>query len=410
MTTFHAKQPGLILFAICVVALMSTAGIAMPYPILAPIFVDVVANNFNNFAGLPPKLLLGIALAVNPLGILIGSTLIGVLSDRLGRRKVLVTTLLITFLCYLLTAYALWSRQYILFVLARFLTGLTEGNVAIARAIVADLHPQLDRTRSFAILNSVLYSGWLIGPLIGGLTLPLGEAVPFLLAAGAMLLCLSLLMILLPETGQRMHLNSSLWQVIYRQHAFRLLSTDPLLARLFWTQLSFAIGLSAFYEFYPLWLVEFASMGSQAIALVTAMICTVLMFSSLVLVKRWGKHEPLTLAAGSSFSVALGLLMLALFGSWPLIGVMFMVLLGLPIAIYNALLPSWCAERFAHLGQGSVMGLLTTIFCLANVFVALLGSVLTLLDTRLIMVLGAIACVLAAWRLRTLTKTEAITR
>lgn len=410
MTTPHPKQPGLILFAICVVALMSTAGIAMPYPILAPIFVDAVANNFNNFAGLPPKLLLGIALAVNPLGILIGSTLIGVLSDRLGRRKVLISTLVMTFLCYLLTAYALWSRQYILFVLARFLTGLTEGNVAIARAIVADLHPQLDRTRSFAILNSVLYSGWLIGPLIGGLTLPLGEAVPFLLAAGAMLVCLSLLIILLPETGQRMHLNSSLWQVIYRQHAFRLLSADPLLARLFWTQLSFAIGLSAFYEFYPLWLVEFAAMGSQAIALVTAMICAVLMFSSLVLVKRWGKREPLTLAAGSSFGVAIGLLMLALFGNWPLIGVMFMVLLGLPIAIYNALLPSWCAERFAHLGQGSVMGLLTTVFCLANVLVALLGSVLTLLDTRLIMVLGAVACVLAALRLHALAKTEAIMR
>ena len=63
-----AAHPKLILLAICLVALMSTAGVAMPYPILAPIFVDAPADGFNHFAGLPPKLLLGIALAANPLG------------------------------------------------------------------------------------------------------------------------------------------------------------------------------------------------------------------------------------------------------------------------------------------------------------------------------------------------------
>lgn len=392
----NVSHPKLILLTVCLVALMSTAGVAMPYPILAPIFVNSAPDAFNHFLGLPPKLLLGVALAANPLGILLGSTLIGALSDRLGRRRVLTGTLLLTFLGYLLTAYALWSRWYLLFVLARFVTGLTEGNVVVARAIVADLHPQLDRARSFAILNAVLYTGWLVGPLIGGLTLPLGEAVPFLLAAGAILLCLGVLLVFLPETGERMHQEQSLLQVMRGQHSFRLLSADPLLARLFWMQLAFAVGVNAFYEFYPLWLVEYAQLDSRGIAVVTALMCVLMTSASALLGKLGHKRAPLELARINAAWVALGLLGLSLLADLPWPGIGLIVLLGVPLAIYNAILPSWCSERFASLGQGSVMGLLTTIFCVANVLVALLGSVLTILDTRLVLVLGALTCGLAA--------------
>jgi MFS transporter, DHA1 family, tetracycline resistance protein len=54
----------------------------------------------------------------------------------------------------------------------------------------------------------------------------------------------------------------------------------------------------------------------------------------------------------------------------------------------------WAAGRFGGHGQGAVMGLLSTTFYLANILMALAGSVLTLTDTRLILVLGA---ALAAW-------------
>ena len=68
-----------------------------------------------------------------------------------------------------------------------------ESNTAVARAMVADMHEQLDRTRSFALLNACMYAGWLLGPLVGGLTLPLGEPVPFVLAAAMTLPCVAIL-------------------------------------------------------------------------------------------------------------------------------------------------------------------------------------------------------------------------
>lgn len=402
MTT--ASHPKLILFAVCLVALMNIAGIAMPYPILAPIFVDGTPDNFNHFMGLPPKLLLGIALAANPIGILLGSMFVGTLSDRLGRRKVLIFTLVLTFLGYLLTAYALWQRWYLIFLLARFLTGLTEGNTAVARAIVADLHPTIDRTRSFALLNTMIYTGWVAGPLIGGLTLAMGEAAPFLFAAVAILVCLVLLLLFLPETSPPSQQNQSLWQVVRDKHAFKLLSADPLLAKLFWIQLTFTIGLNAFYEFYPLWLVEFAGMDGQKISMVTAAIAGTLMLSSFMLSKVSFQQHPLRLVSMNAAIVGAGLVVASLLFSLPWLAIALMISLGLPIALFNVLLPSWCAEYFARFGQGSVMGLLTTVFCLATVSVALIGGMLSLLDTRLVILLGGIMCVLAGLRFRLLMK------
>lgn len=396
MTVAHPK---LILLAVCLVALMSTAGVAMPYPILAPIFVDAPADAFNHFAGLPPKLLLGIALAANPLGILIGSVFIGALSDRVGRRKVLLVTLGLTLLGYLLTAWALDARWYLLFVLARFLTGLTEGNVAVARAIVSDLHPQLDRTRSFALLNAVLYLGWLVGPMIGGFTLPLGEPVPFLIGAGALLPCLAILLWVLPETGEAKGLQgSSLLRTIHQQHAFRLLAKDSALAAVFWMQLLFALGVNAFYEFYPLWLVEFARLDSTGIAWTTAGLCALMTLSS-TMVGRKGDKATDPLRRARLFAVCSGVLMLGLSLTPAPTGMLFIVLLGIPLSLYNAVLPSWCAERFAEHGQGSVMGLLSTIFCISNVLIAIIGSLLTLFDTRLVLGLGGVVCLLAVIRL-----------
>jgi DHA1 family tetracycline resistance protein-like MFS transporter len=80
------------------------------------------------------------------------------------------------------------------------------------------------------------------------------------------------------------------------------------------------------------------------------------------------------------------------------LGLAAILLFGIPNSFYNAVLPSWCAEQFGHHGQGAVMGLISTTFCLANIIMALAGAVLSLIDTRLILLLGAGLSAWAAWR------------
>jgi MFS transporter, DHA1 family, tetracycline resistance protein len=366
------RHPYWILAAVCLLGLMSTVGVAMPYPILAPIFVGGPADDFTHFAGLQPSVLMGMALAANPLGILIGSLVSGPMSDRHGRRLVLAVTLVATLAGHLLTAWALVLRNYPLFALARFGTGLVESNTAVARAMVADLHEQIDRTRAFALLNACMYAGWLLGPLVGGLTLPLGEPVPFVLAAAMTLPCVAVLFLGLPAAPKPKAAAPAARNVL------ALLAADRTLGLVFALQLAYTLSLNSLYEFSPLWMLQNAGFDSRGIASVYALTAAVCLLLLAVLPGR--------------------------------LGILVIMAMGFPTAMYNAVMPAWMSERFAEHGQGRIMGLLSTIFCVSNVIVALGGGWMALLSTRWIMALGGAAAVVSALLMLRLARTEAARR
>ena len=82
------------------------------------------------------------------------------------------------------------------------------------------------------------------------------------------------------------------------------------------------------------------------------------------------------------------------FASYQLAFVLFAIIGG-TIAMTNGMVPSYLAHYFGHLGQGKVMGLQTTTFCITNVIIATVGGFLSILDSKWILLLGA-ALVLSA--------------
>ncbi|WP_219134825.1 MFS transporter [Janthinobacterium sp. UMAB-60] len=378
----------------CLLALLSTIGASLPYPILPPLFAAEAPNAFNNFLGLPSKLLFGLALTINPLGLLIGSAVLGPLSDRYGRRPLLMRTAVGAAIGHAITAWALVIQSYPLFIVARFITGLLEGNGAVARAMLADQLTGPLRLRAMSWLNGAFYLGWLVGPILAGATLHWGVTVPFWIAAAALMLVAVLVAVGLPGETPSL-LTTSWWQVARDRHSLNLLRHDEL-RTLFIVQLAFTCGVASFYEFYPLWLVETANYHAQEIAWVNVGLCGTMTVTSL-LAGGPSRHAPLLRACWYACGVALAVGILALGNIW--VGIAAIVLFGIPNALYNTVIQGWCAERFSAHGQGAVMGLLATTFCIANIVVALSGSVLTLIDTRLILVAGAVSAAWAAWRM-----------
>jgi MFS family permease len=385
----------LLIAAACLLALLSTIGASLPYPILPPLFASGAESGLNQFLGLPPKLLFSVAVMINPLGLLIGSTVLGALSDRYGRRPVLLATGLGAALGHALTAGAMLLESYPLFLAARFATGLLEGNGAVARAMLAERLEGTLRNRAIGWLNGAFHFGWLAGPLLGGLTVGFGLTVPFWIAAGALLAVALVVMAVLPREAPST-LTTSWWQVARDRHSLNLLKHTEL-RTLFKLQLAVTCGVTAFYEFYPLWLVEVGRYDAQGIAAINVGLCGLMTLSSLFS-GRPSATAPRKRASIHAFGIACAVALVALGNLW--VGMVGIVLFGLPNSFYNAVVQNWASDRFGAHGQGAVMGLLSTTFCLANILMALAGAVLTLIDTRLVLLLGAALSAAAAWQLQ----------
>lgn len=122
---------------------------------------------------------------------------LGVLSDRFGRRPVLVASLTGAAVDYLFMAFA--PELWMLF-LGRAIAGITAANIAVATAYITDITPEEERARRFGWFHAMFGIGFIIGPALGGV---LGDAwvrAPFLLAAALNGLNALMAVFVLPES------------------------------------------------------------------------------------------------------------------------------------------------------------------------------------------------------------------
>src|SRR5688572_28677785 len=106
---------------------------------------------------------------------------LGNLSDRYGRRKVLLFSLFGFGADYLFTAFA--PTIFWLFV-GRTVAGITGANMTTAMAYIADITPPEKRAQNFGLVGAAFGLGFIIGPIIGGLLGTFGTRAPFFVAAG----------------------------------------------------------------------------------------------------------------------------------------------------------------------------------------------------------------------------------
>jgi len=143
-------------------------------------------------------ILIGALLALYPLGQFFGSPVIGALSDRFGRKRILMITLIFSISFYGLIAVALFMKSLVFLMVVCFLAGLSESHVSIVQGVMADSSKPEDRGRLFAYMYACMSLGYVLGPLIGGpMAMHYGYSSPFwfvliLLAACAVWLKITL--------------------------------------------------------------------------------------------------------------------------------------------------------------------------------------------------------------------------
>lgn len=183
--------------------------------ILYPIIPQLLANPDSQSYILPPGMttehgyvLLGILITAYPLAQFFAAPILGQLSDRYGRRPVLIVSLIGTAIGYALFAVGIVAKSLPILFFSRILDGITGGNLPVAQATIADVTTPENRARNFGLMGAAFGLGFIIGPYIGGqLADPsvvpwFNATTPFYFAAIMSVINVILIGIFLPETSK----------------------------------------------------------------------------------------------------------------------------------------------------------------------------------------------------------------
>lgn len=259
-------------------------------------------------------------LGANPLGVglilttyalaqFICTPMLGALSDRYGRKRIIMISLCIEVISFALTALA-HTLPMLLF--ARAVGGIGASNIGSAQAVVSDVTPPEKRAAGMGTIGAAIGLGFVVGPAIGGVFSPHGELTPFWIAMGLALVNALLVLWLLPETRKQqggatatrggIGVLFSGWGKVSRNRAILSLVLVNLLYTLAFTGMETVFPLLTQKNFG--W---HATQNGYVFTYVGIVI--VLMQGGLVgrLVKRWGERN---LMLGGLVLLGLGLLML----------------------------------------------------------------------------------------------------
>ena len=352
------------LFIILLVVFIGFIGTSMPYPIFPPLFLHsnqetIMPVGWNSDAR---NILLGIALAAYPMGQFFGLPILGSYSDHYGRKKILIVSLIGSLFGYALSAISLQKHWLLPLLLSRFLTGLMEGNIAIARAMAADLIG-VSKYKSFGKINAAASIGYLIGPLLGGflsdkqLFHGFSFATPFFIATIFTLIAIVLVFLKLKESDKKViEQPLSLLRQFNLIKRFHLLFRNPTLKYLLITSSVFTFAIDIFYEFGPVYLTSTWLMTPAWLALYNVALCATLAIGHGWLSHYFSIHfsnKKIIIAAIITTAIIFYLII-----TWPSKAWVFLLfaLSGFSIAIGTNNITVQISNNAANTIQGEVMG------------------------------------------------------
>lgn len=178
------------LIVIFTTVVLDAVGIGLIFPILPALLRDVThTQNVASCIGIMTALYAAMQFVFAPI--------LGSLSDRLGRRPVLLLSLAGAAINYLFLAFApnLW-----LLLFGRAIAGFTSANVSVATAYITDVSPEDVRARRFGLFNAMFGMGFIVGPVLGGMLGDYWVRLPFIVAAALNAGNLLLAFFMLPES------------------------------------------------------------------------------------------------------------------------------------------------------------------------------------------------------------------
>ncbi|HXP95039.1 MAG TPA: MFS transporter [Candidatus Binatia bacterium] len=333
-----------------------------------------------------PDIVVGLLMTTMAICSSISAPVWGAMSDRFGRKPIVMISQLFSLVGYLLLALA--TSLGVIF-LSRAISGLGGGNVGVAQSYIADVTAEEHRGEAYAYFGVAFGMGFIIGPVLGGVLVRLGFDAPFYAAAALELVNIGFTLLFLPagKLG-RSGARRSVREVV---RAIRM----PAIRSLFGRQFLFIFAVTYFFTIFALYLKHVLDLGPSEVAWLLAgagLIGAAVQLGAIgKLTERFGAR------AVSNAGFALGLIAYALLafvtGLWTFVFVL--VLWALGAALVSPTLTSLLSEAAPVEERGVVMGLNDSINNAALIIAPAIGAAVSTVNPRLVGIAPAVAASVA---------------
>lgn len=330
------------LWIIALIALVNALGYGIIIPILYTYSQKFGLSDFQN----------GLLFSLFSICQFISTPFIGRLSDKYGRRPLLIISLAGTAVSFFMAAFA---PSAIFLYLARALDGITAGNIPVASAVIADTTRLQDRAKGYGIIGASFGFGFVFGPAISALTVGYWASLPFIIAGVISTIAVCLTAFLLPETNKHIgHIHKG--KIFDLGRLVRAIG-DPkvgttLLITLFYG-LSFGMFIFAFQPFS----VKVLQLSANQISLIFTVVGIVGLITQLFLLgkitKKFGLKRAFSLALfflSASFMAIFFTRSLSLF-------IITTVVLALSNSSVNPMIQTILSRETDERSQGAILGL-----------------------------------------------------
>jgi len=389
------------LITIFLTVFIDMLGLSVIFPVLPSIFFSGDSTFFDpSVSDEMVAIYYGLMIAAFPAMQFFGAPILGALSDRFGRKPILIISMFGALMGYLLFAVALNFKSLELLFLARMIPGFMGGNISIVQSAIADVSEGKDRTKNFGLVGAAFGLGFIFGPAIGGIladsskVIWFSHATPFYFTAILTALNLISIIFFFPETIK----TKTNTPITFTHGINNFVKSFKIknLRNIFMVVLLLSIGFSFFTQFFSVLLIEKYEYNESDIGFLYGWIGIWLVFTQAFLVRKLSdKFAPERILTFSLFSLAI-VIFLLLIPNEPWWFYVINPLIALSQGVTSPNLTTIVSKQAKPEQQGEILGINQSMNSMGQIIPPLIAGVLTAISVSLPILTGA-CCILLSW-------------
>jgi DHA1 family tetracycline resistance protein-like MFS transporter len=358
---------------IFVTLLIDVMGIGLLFPVLPEYIAHLTHQNLTESAADYGRLL-----ALYGAMQFLFSPLLGIVSDKYGRRPVLLLSLLFATVDYVLMALA---PNLIWLYIGRTLSGVTGANFTVANAYIADVSPPEKRSQNYGLVGAAFAVGFIGGPALGGFLMQWGPRIPFWVAAG---LCFANFLygwLVLPESLKPENRSDFHWKQANPLGALKILGKYPVVWGLTGTMVATNLAMHCINSTWVLFTAQRFGWSPRETGISLASFGVVALIYQLglarILLPRWGDKRTMVIGLATAVIefTAYGLATQA----WMIYAIMLVGGIGL---LGGQATQGLLSQQVGDDEQGALQGALTSLASITGVVAPVMATELFRAFTR----------------------------